>query len=263
MTRRRRLAVVAALAVLLGAAPARPQQIPPFRAPVVDAARVVPDSVEQAVAAELNDYQARSGNQVAVAVVKTTGKKSIEGYSMDLAREWGVGRAGRDNGVVLVIAYDDRKLRIEVGRGLEGTLTDLEAGRIVRDRVAPLLRAGDVGGAVRQGTAAIRGALGDTQGGALPTVPPRAREPGPSPGGGWLLFLVVPFLAMGLLGGRRRRRRRWGPGGWLGGYAAGTMLGGGWGRPGGAFGGRGGIGGGGFGGGGGGGFGGGGASGSW
>ena len=78
MTRRRRLAVVAALAVLLGAAPARAQQIPPFRAPVVDAARVVPDSVEQAVAAELNDYQGRSGNEVGVAVVKTKGKKSIE-----------------------------------------------------------------------------------------------------------------------------------------------------------------------------------------
>jgi uncharacterized protein len=241
--------------------PARAQEIPPFRAPVVDAARVVPDSVEEAVNAELNDYQARSGNQVAVAVVRTTGKKSIEDYSIDLAREWGVGREGRDNGAVLVIAYDDRKLRIEVGRGLEGTLTDLEAGRIVRERVAPLLRARDVGGAVRQGTAAIRGALGDTQAGALPTVPPRARQPGSSSGFGWLLFLLVPFLAMGLLGGRRRRRR-WGPSGLIGGYAAGTMLGGGWGRSGGGFGG-GGFGGGGFGGGGGGGFGGGGASGSW
>jgi uncharacterized protein len=258
VTGRRSLAVVAVFAGLVLAAPAGAQEIPAFRAPVVDAARVVPDSVEEAVNLELNDYQARSGNQVAVAVVKTTGKKSIEDYSIDLAREWGVGREGRDDGVVLVIAYDDRKLRIEVGRGLEGTLTDLEAGRIVRDRIAPLLRARDVGGAVRQGTAAIRGALGDTQSGALPTVPARSREPGTSSGFGWLIFLLVPFLTMGLLGGRRRRRR-WGPGGWVGGYAAGSMLGGGWGgRSSGGFGG-----GGRFGGGGGGSFGGGGASGSW
>ncbi|HEX2192010.1 MAG TPA: TPM domain-containing protein [Acidimicrobiales bacterium] len=255
MTARRSLAVMAALAVLLAPGPALAQEIPPFRAPVVDAAGLVPDSVERAVNAELVDYQSRSGNQVAVAVVKTTGKKSIEDYSIDLAREWGVGEEGRDNGVVLVIAYDDRKLRIEVGRGLEGTLTDLEAGRIVRDRITPLLRSRDVGGAVRQGTAAIRGALGDTEAGALPTVPPRSEEPSGS-SAGWLLFLVVPFLAMGLLG-RRRRRRGWGPGGWFGGYAAGTYLGGGWGRSGGSFGG------GGFSGGGGGGFGGGGASGSW
>ncbi len=245
---------MAALAVLLAPTRAGAQPIPPFRAPVVDAAGVVPDSVERAVNAELVDYQARSGNQVAVAVVKTTGKKSIEDYSIDLAREWGVGQRERDNGVVLVIAYDDRKLRIEVGRGLEGTLTDLEAGRIVRDRITPLLRAGDVGGAVRQGTAAIRGALGDSEAGALPTVPPRSREPSSS-SWGWMLFLV-PFLGLALLG-RRRRRRRWGPGGWIGGYALGGALGGGWGPS------RGRLGGGGFGGGGGGGFGGGGASGSW
>ncbi|HWC11591.1 MAG TPA: TPM domain-containing protein, partial [Acidimicrobiales bacterium] len=203
MSRRRRLCpLVAALTVLLAPAAAGAQEIPPFRAPVVDGAGVVPDAVERAVGTELVDYRSRSGNQVAVAVVRTTGRKSIEDYSIDLAREWGVGEKGRDNGVVIVIAYDDRKLRIEVVRGLEGTLTDLEAGRIARDRIAPLLRAGDVGGAVRHGTAAIRGALGDSEAGALPTIPPGAREPeGPS-SGWWLPFLfIVPFVAMGLLGG--------------------------------------------------------------
>ncbi|HEX2274946.1 MAG TPA: TPM domain-containing protein [Acidimicrobiales bacterium] len=261
MTPRRRLAgalVALAVALLPRTAPARgAPPIPPFRAPVVDAADVVPDNVEQSVNAELVDYQRRSGNQVAVAVVRTTDDASIEDYSIDLAREWGVGEEGKDNGVVLVIAYDDRRLRIEVGRGLEGDLTDLEAGRIVRDRIAPLLRAGDVGGAVRQGTAAIRGALGDTEGGALPEPPPRE----PSESAPWWLFALIPFGLFGLgLFGRRRRvlRRR----GWFGGFWGVPYIGGGWG----GWGGHsrsGGFGGGGFRGGGGGGFGGGGASGSW
>lgn len=259
MTARRRLAgTAAALAFVLVPLPASgAPPIPPFSAPVVDAANVVPDNVEQSVNAELLDYQRRSGNQVAVAVVRTTEDTSIEDYSIDLAREWGVGEEGRDNGAVLVIAFEDRRLRIEVGRGLEGDLTDLEAGRIVRDRIAPLLRAGDVGGAVRQGTAAIRGALGDTEGGALPEPPP-PREPAESVP--WWLFLLLPFglFGLGLFGRRRGFRRR----GWFGGYWGGPFIGAGWGGGGGRSGG-GGFGGGGFRGGGGGGFGGGGASGSW
>lgn len=75
------------------------------------------------------DYQTRSGNQIVVAVVKTTGDQSIENYTIDLARSWGVGQNGKDNGIVLVIANNDRKVRIEVGRGLEGDLTDLQSGR--------------------------------------------------------------------------------------------------------------------------------------
>ena len=122
----------AALAALLPTVALGQDGFPDFTAPVVDQARVVPDDVEQRVGAGLQDYQRRSGNQVAVAVVRTTGRRSLEDYSIDLAREWGVGTKDKDNGVLLLIAYDDRKLRIEVGRGLEGTLTDLESGRIIR-----------------------------------------------------------------------------------------------------------------------------------
>ena len=114
---------VATLAARAGAA----ERFPAFTAPVVDAVGVVPADVEQRVDAELNDYQARTGNQVAVAVVKTTGSTSIEDYSIDLARSWAVGRKGEDNGVLVLIAYNDHKLRIEVGRGLEGTLTFTES----------------------------------------------------------------------------------------------------------------------------------------
>lgn len=245
---------------LFGSAPAlSAQSFPGFNAPVVDAAGVVPPEVEEQVNAALNDYQTRSGNQVAVAVVRTTGNRSIEDYGIDLAREWGVGGKGDDNGVLLLIATEDRKLRIEVGRGLEGTLTDLQSGRIIRERLVPLLRKGDFAGAVSQGTLAIRQELGDTEAGPLPE-PPQG-ETGSEGGSPWPLLFVLPVLGLGLLGGGRRRGR----GGFGGGFGPPVFWGGGLGGGGfggGGFGGGGG-GGGGFGGGGGGGFGGGGASGGW
>jgi uncharacterized protein len=260
VTTRRRLAGALGLLVLLlsgGAARvAAAEKLPAFSSPVVDAAGVVPDDVERRVADGLQGYQARSGNQVAVAVVRTTGKRSLEDYTIDMARAWGVGQKGKDNGVLLLIAYDDRKVRIEVGRGLEGTLTDLQSGRIIRERMVPLLRQGDVGGAVAQGTDAIRADLGDTEVGPLPPV---AAQPSGGDGGGgswWPFLFVIPAFALsGLFGGRRRRYRR--------GFGVPIFWGGGLGGGFGGGGGRGGGFGGGFGGGGGGGFGGGGASGGW
>jgi uncharacterized protein len=232
------------------------KSLPPFSAPVVDAAGVVPDDVERRVSAALVDYQSRSGNQVAVAVIKSTGDQSIEDYTIDLAREWGVGQKGADNGVVLVIAYEDRKLRIEVGRGLEGSLTDLQSGRLIREQIVPRLQAGDVGGAVELGAEGIRRELGDDQVGPAPPPP---EEPEPSGDGGFGGLLVLGLLGLGLVGGLGRRWRR--GGGWPIFVGSGWPgAGGGW--SGGGSGSSGGFGGG-FGGGGGGGFGGGGASGSW
>lgn len=256
----RLVACLVALVTLVswsGAAPAAAQEgFPEFSSLVVDAAGVVPDDVEQQVRSALSDYQARSGRQVAVAVVRTTGGRSIEDYTIDLARRWGVGEKGRDDGVLVLIASADRRLRIEVGRGLEGELTDLESGRIVRDRMVPLLRRGDFGGAVAQGTQAVRRALGDTEVGPLPAVPREEPQGGGDAGTPWGILGLLPMVAMVALASRRRRSG-WGFGGpiiWGGGFGGGGFGGGGFG---------GGSSGGGFGGGGGGGFGGGGASGDW
>ena len=255
----RRAAALALLAACTLAIPARADAkgpaFPKFSAPVVDAAGLVPDAIEQQVDSELLDYQRRSTNQLAVAVIKTTGKKSLEDYTIDLARAWGVGQKGKDNGALLLIANDDRKVRIEVGRGLEGELTDLQSGRIIRERLIPHLRDGDVGGAVVEGTQAIRAVLGDANVGQLPPPPPEpsAPEPARNPFGGVFFLALMGFGLMSFLGRRRGRRHGWG---WMPIY----WGGGGWG---GGSGGGGGFGGGGFGGGGGGGFGGGGASGGW
>jgi uncharacterized protein len=274
------------------------EEFPEFTNYVVDAADVIPDDAEQAVNSELESYQDRSGNQIAVAVIDTTGDASIEDYTIDLAKEWGVGSAEDDNGVLLLIAVEDRRLRIEVGEGIEGELTDLESGRITDDEMPPLLREGDYGGAILVGTRAIRRAIGDSE---VPAEAPPAggEETSRSPDarrlpGGWI-FSVLPFVLFPLiLGGRRRRMARspvfWGGGtvrndtrrdrrkdghrrdddddddgsGWLGAAILGSiLLGGGRGGGGWSGGGLGGGDSGGFGGGGGGDFGGGGASGDW
>lgn len=247
-----RAALLSALGglVLLGCSSGGDEEsLPEFTAPVVDEAGVVPDDVQRTVDAQLEAYEQRSGRQVAVAVVETTGDASLEDYTIDLAREWGVGTEGEDDGVLLLLAYDDRQMRIEVGRGVEGELTDLEAGRIIREQLRPRLQAGDVGGAVVAGTQAIRVALGDDTA-AAPVAPRPAEDEGRRTG---FPVWVVPllFLFLGGLGGMGRRRR----GGWAGPLILGGMMGGLGRGGGGGFGG--------FGGGGGGGFGGGGASGDW
>ena len=282
------LFVVGALAV---AAPSAAQDFPEFTAPVVDQAGVVPDDAERQVNDELLSYQQRTGNQIAVAIIDTIGDASVEDYSIDLAKEWGVGSAEEDNGVLLLIAIEERKLRIEVGEGIEGDLTDLESGRI-RDQIGPLLTDGEFGEAILQGTRAIRAAVGDTD-----APPAAAPTEGSRPGRafpGWL-FSVIPFFIFPMLFGARRRRRSlspvfWGGGtvrhhtrrdrhnrrryddddddggsGWLGAAILGSILLGGGRHGGGGWGGSDSGGGGGFdfGGGGGGDFGGGGASGDW
>jgi uncharacterized protein len=192
-------------------------------------------------------------------VIKTTGSQSLENYSIDIARRWGVGTKDKDNGVLLLIAVDDHKLRIEVGRGLEGDLTDLQSGRIIREQLTPRLRRGDFGGAVEVGTQEIRRVLGDTQLGAPPTTGAPASNPKGSGTSALWILLPLAFVAASAIGSGRRRGRRFGLGPpifWGGGFGGGGFGGGG-------FGGGGSGGGGGFGGGGGGGFGGGGASGGW
>lgn len=231
--------------------------LPEFSAAVVDQAGAVPDDVERQVSAALDDFQDRTGKQIAVAVIDSTGDESLENYSIDLAREWGVGDEDEDDGVLLLIAIDDRRFRIETGEKVDDELTDLEANVILDERLRPIMREGDVGRAVQEGTDAIRSELGDDQVGELPAIAPQPVGEGggsDSPSGSGLIGLVpLAFLALAFMGKRGRGRRS--------AFGVPIVFGGGFG--GGGFGGGGGGFGGGFGGGGGGGFGGGGASGDW
>jgi len=230
--------------------------LPEFTAPVVDSIGRVSAEVETQINSELISFQQSGGPQIAVAVIDTTNNATLENYSIDLARSWGIGDKEKDNGVLLLIALEDRTLRIEVGSGVEGELTDVTAGRIVDSVMLPRLRANDVDGAVRDGARAVMQVWRGENIASEPIVPSNTlteATPQQSIFGIILFFgLILLFVTLAVRGKRNG-------GGMLGPFAAGTIYGGGFGNHRGGFGG----GFGGFGGGGGGGFSGGGAGGSW
>ena len=230
--------------------------LPEFTAPVVDSIGRVSAEVETQINSELISFQQSGGPQIAVAVVDSTGNATPENYSIDLARAWGIGDKEKDNGVLLLIALEDRTLRIEVGSGVEGELTDVTAGGIVDSVMLPRLRANDVDGAVRDGARAVMQVWSGESVVSEPIVPSNTiTEVTPQQS----LFGIILFFGLILLFVTLAVRGKRNGGGMLGPFSAGTIYGGGFGNHRGGFGG----GFGGFGGGGGGGFSGGGAGGSW
>jgi uncharacterized protein len=237
---------VGALAALTAFAAELPQ--PPARW-VDDRAGVLSPGAAAAVDQKLERFEREQGSQVLVAILpRLPEDEALEDWTQRVAESWRVGRARQDDGVVLFVFVEDRQLRLEVGYGLEGTLTDLESKRILDGVLVPRLRQGDWDGGIAAATDAILEAIR----GEFEPEPP-ARSP-LGEGDASFLFWVVLFVVILVLVSSRRARRR---GGFYGGRGPGS---GGWG----GFGG-GGLGGGGFGGfsGGGGSFGGGGASGRW
>ena len=191
---------------------------------------------------QLQALEQTSGDQLVVVTVPDLQGVPIEDYGYQLGRQWGIGQKGKDNGVLLLIAQDERKVRIEVGYGLEGALPDAIAANIIQTRILPAFKRGDMVAGVVAGSQSIMKALaGEYQ----PVEQPKSD----SDGGPWLFILVV--IAMIVLhnlrgggggpGGRRRAAYM------AGGFGAGSFGG----RSGGGFSGGGGS------------FGGGGASGGW
>jgi uncharacterized protein len=239
--------VLAFLLVLPGAA--RALDVPPLEGRRVnDRANALSPQMEAQLEAQLEAYERGTGHQLAVLIVSSLEGDSVEEYAVRVFESWKLGKQGKDDGVLMFVAVADRKIRIEVGYGLEGDLPDALVGRIIRDVMAPAFRQGDLAFGISRAVSAIAAATGG-QGEALP-APRRTRG---HEGGGLSPYLLLGLVVLLFLGGGR--------GG--GGFLLGTVLGGL---------GRGGFGGGGFGGGsrsgggfggGGGGSGGGGASGGW
>ncbi len=244
-------------------APAQAQTFAkPNNTRVVDAANLIAPAEESALDSKLAAYEKETGRQMVVATIPSLEGYPIEDYGYRLGRTWGIGSKEKDDGTLLIVAPNDRKVRIEVGYGLEPYMTDAFSSVIINTQILPRFKAGDFTGGINAGTDAMIAQLKLTPEEAAARL--KAAETETSDEGGrfpvaliiWLLvmfFIVLPAFRRGK-GGRRHRGMGpvviWGPGDWGGG------SGGGWGGGGG---------GGGFGGfsGGGGGFGGGGSSGSW
>ena len=238
--------------------------IPPApTAHVNDYGSVLSAAESQALERNLTEREAATGTQMVVAIFPSLEGESLEDYSIRLAQAWRIGQKGLDNGVIFLIFLDDRKTRIEVGYGLEGSLTDAVSSSILRDVVAPRFRSGQLADGIAAGLDAIDRAIAGTY-----VRPPDAGKGRRAGDLGWRELLGVVFvllLLVALVQNRVQqaalRRRGWtgGSSGWGGPFIGGGLgggLGGGWGGGGGDSGG------GGFGGGGGS-FGGGGSSGSW
>lgn len=157
MTRRLHPALIALLCLFaaLTGGPAWAQDFPKFTGLVVDAANVIPDDREAALNAKLQAFQQKTSRQLVVATVPSLGGDAIEDYGYKLGRAWGVGLKDANNGAILLVAPNERKVRIEVGYGLEGVLTDAYSSVIINSRIVPAFKAGDIPGGIEAGTDAI------------------------------------------------------------------------------------------------------------
>jgi len=149
---KRRLGLVAAGVLLAGLALAAEVAVPPLKARVTDLTHTLSTSQLQTLESRLGDFEREKGSQIAVLMLPSTQPETIEEYSIRVAEAWKIGRARVDDGVILVVAKNDRKLRVEVGRGLEGAIPDGIARRVARDVIEPHFRSGDFYGGIAAGT---------------------------------------------------------------------------------------------------------------
>jgi uncharacterized protein len=184
-------------ALLLSAPPAQAVElvpVPHLTARVVDQAGVLPADVRERLEADLAAFEAQKGSQIAVLVVPTTQPEAIEQYALRVSEAWKLGREKEDDGVLFLVAVQDRAMRIEVGYGLEGVLPDAVANRILDEVVTPRFREGDYPGGIQAGVQAMTSVL---SGSDLP--PPAAAKKRGKPGAAIQLLFIAALAAIFIL----------------------------------------------------------------
>lgn len=147
-TMRSWLGVLAGAMLMLATASADDRQPIPHVARITDVGGTLSDAQKKSLDAKLSAFEQRKGSQIAVLIIPTTQPEDIEQYSIRVADQWKLGRKNVDDGVLITIATTDHKARIEVGKGLEGAITDVDAGRIIREYMTPKFRANDYYGGI-------------------------------------------------------------------------------------------------------------------
>ncbi len=224
--------------------------LPDVRAYVTDETGTLSAGEIKSLEATLKEFDRTTSTQLVVVIIASTGGTPVEKVAFEVARGRGIGQKDKNNGALLFIAKNDRKVRIEVGYGLEGVLPDILAGRIIRNEIVPRFREGNYYGGIVAGVDAIMKATRNEY-----TADP-SEEDSPPPVGMLVIFMILLFVFL-MSGIRRRRHGLLGgmglpmPGPWIGGSGRRGWSSGGGGFGGGGFSGGGGS------------FGGGGASGSW
>ena len=167
--------VAALVALLLMAPAALCADVPYLTGRIVDNGEILSPETRQSLEVKLAAHEEATTNQVVVLTLESLEGESIEGFATRVFDEWKLGQRGRDNGVLVIVAPEDRRMRIEVGYGLEGTLTDLQAARIIRDRMTPWCKAGRYDDCVSNGVEAIVATLEGLEVSEAPV--PAAEEP--------------------------------------------------------------------------------------
>lgn len=240
-----RIARTVFLVILVAFAPASvfaqsSLKFPALTGRVVDVANILSAADERRIEGLLAAHEAKTTDQVVVVTVPGLQGADIETFGYQLGRHWGIGQKGKDNGVLLIVAPNERQVRIEVGYGLEGRLTDAEASRIIRTAIVPAFRSGDMTAGIVAGVHAILAVLSGESGTAA------GDEKGKQPAGMWtedaahiflIVFIFVVIVLVRSRGSSIRGGRRypgWGPGSSVGGFRG---SGGGFSGGGGGFGG--------------------------
>lgn len=161
--------------------------VPVLTARVTDLTGTLQPRETQALEDRLRDFETRKGAQIAVLIVPSTAPEAIEGYSIRVVENWKLGRKGVDDGVLLLVAKDDRRVRIEVGYGLEGVIPDALASRIINEAITPRFKAGDFHGGIAAGVERLMGLI---TGEPLPAP----AETSPSPTWELLPLVFIPAL---------------------------------------------------------------------
>jgi uncharacterized protein len=177
---------------------------------VTDNAGALSSATRTSVDAELKGYERATGHQVIVWIGDTTGDVPLETWTGDTAHQWHVGRRGKDDGAILFLFVGDHKVRIEIGYGLEGTLTDADASRIIRDDIVPRMKAADPDGAVSSGVAAMLTTITPSYAGVTPPLAQENSAPAAASGGVIAMFaffgvfaLFVAFVIVMIIARRR------------------------------------------------------------
>jgi len=228
--------------VLAASAAAASLTFPTLTGRVVDQAGILSQATQEKLTGMLAGHERQTGNQVVVVTLKSLEGTSIADYGYQLGRHWGIGQKGKDNGALLIVAPNEHRVRIEVGYGLEGRLTDAQSELIIANRILPEFKKGNYDAGVLAGTDTLLRVLGGDAS-ALPQAAPQLHQ---NVGGGigtfvvilliWVLFgrYLWPLFFFGGFGGGGFGGGR---GGGFGGFSGGGFSGGGFSGGGGSFGG--------------------------
>jgi len=186
-------AAIVALLMCWAFAAAADVAVPPLSGRVVDQTGTLSSGDIAALTETLKNLELRKGSQIAVLIVPTTAPETIEQYSIRVAEAWKIGRKKIDDGALLVVAKDDRKLRIEVGYGLEGALNDVTAKRIIDEVITPKFRGGDFAGGISAGVARIVAVIDGEP------LPAPAEAPSQQVNFGWVNNINPVFALFGII----------------------------------------------------------------